>query len=50
MVLRQSGTDDRVILRNEIQSHKVSRRSLMPEGLIDVMASTIDKLPTSLHI
>jgi putative membrane-bound dehydrogenase-like protein len=34
IVLRQIGTDDRVIPREQIDSHKVSKRSLMPEGLI----------------
>ena len=34
IVLRQIGTDDRVIPRDQIDSHKVSKRSLMPEGLI----------------
>lgn len=35
LVLRQIGTDDRVIPRKQIASHRVSKRSLMPEGLID---------------
>lgn len=35
VVLRQIGTDDRVIPRNQIDAHKISKRSLMPEGLID---------------
>jgi len=35
LVLRQIGADDRAILRNQIVSHKISKRSLMPEGLID---------------
>jgi putative membrane-bound dehydrogenase-like protein len=35
LVLRQIGADDRAIPRNQIVSHKVSKRSLMPEGLID---------------
>lgn len=34
IVLRQIGTDDRVIPREQIDSHQVSKRSLMPEGLI----------------
>ena len=34
IVLRQIGTDDRVIPREQIDSHKISKRSLMPEGLI----------------
>lgn len=35
IVLRQIGTDDRAIPRDQIASHKISKRSLMPEGLID---------------
>jgi putative membrane-bound dehydrogenase-like protein len=35
LVLRQIGSDDRVIPRGQIASHDVSKRSLMPEGLID---------------
>ena len=35
IVLRQIGTDDRVIPRDQIDTHKVSKRSLMPEGLIN---------------
>ncbi len=35
LVLRQIGADDRLIPRTEIESHAISRRSLMPEGLID---------------
>jgi putative heme-binding domain-containing protein len=35
IVLRQIGTDERVIPRAQIASHKVAKRSLMPEGLID---------------
>jgi putative heme-binding domain-containing protein len=35
LVLRQIGADDRVIPRGQIVSHEVSKRSLMPEGLID---------------
>ncbi len=35
LVLRQIGADDRAIPRSQIVSHKVSKRSLMPEGLID---------------
>jgi putative membrane-bound dehydrogenase-like protein len=34
IVLRQIGTDDRVIPREQIDSHTISKRSLMPEGLI----------------
>lgn len=35
IVLRQIGTDDRAILRSQIEAHKISKRSLMPEGLIN---------------
>lgn len=35
IVLRQIGADDRAIPLNQIESHKISKRSLMPEGLID---------------
>jgi putative membrane-bound dehydrogenase-like protein len=35
VVLRQIGADDRAIRRVDIKEHTVSRRSLMPEGLID---------------
>ena len=35
VVLRQIGADDRAIPRDQIESHKISKRSLMPEGLID---------------
>ncbi|NNC88061.1 MAG: DUF1080 domain-containing protein [Akkermansiaceae bacterium] len=35
VTLRQIGADDRVVPRSEIASHKVSKQSLMPEGLID---------------
>lgn len=35
LVLRQIGFDDRVIPRGQIASHEVSKRTLMPEGLID---------------
>ena len=34
IILRQIGTDDRVIPREQIDTHNVSKRSLMPEGLI----------------
>jgi len=35
LTLRQIGTDERVISRTEIETHDISKRSLMPEGLID---------------
>ncbi len=35
LVLRQIGADERVIPRNQIASHQISKQSLMPEGLID---------------
>jgi putative membrane-bound dehydrogenase-like protein len=35
LTLRQIGADERVIPQAEILSHEISRRSLMPEGLID---------------
>lgn len=35
LVLRQIGSDGRVIPRGQIASHEVSMRTLMPEGLID---------------
>ena len=35
LVLRQIGADERVIPRTQVASHETSRRSLMPEGLID---------------
>jgi putative membrane-bound dehydrogenase-like protein len=35
LTLRQIGTDERVISRTEIDTHEISRRSLMPEGLIE---------------
>ena len=35
LVLRQIGVGDRVIPKRRIASHKISKRSLMPEGLID---------------
>ncbi|WP_411847065.1 family 16 glycoside hydrolase [Roseibacillus persicicus] len=34
VTIRLIGADDRVIARSEIQSHAVSKRSLMPEGLL----------------
>jgi putative membrane-bound dehydrogenase-like protein len=35
LVLRQIGADERTIPRKEIKAHQISKRSLMPEGLID---------------
>jgi putative heme-binding domain-containing protein len=35
IILRQIGADDRAIPLDQIESHKVSKRSLMPEGLIN---------------
>lgn len=35
LTLRQIGTDERSIPRDQILKHDISRRSLMPEGLID---------------
>ena len=35
LVIRQIGTDDRAIPKSEIKDHTISKRSLMPEGLID---------------
>jgi putative heme-binding domain-containing protein len=35
LVIRQIGTDERAIPRSSVKSHSVSKRSLMPEGLID---------------
>ena len=35
LVLRQIGADERAIPKGEVREHTVSRRSLMPEGLID---------------
>ncbi len=35
VVLRQIGTSDRVIPREQIGSHKISKRTLMAEGLIN---------------
>ena len=34
-ILRQIGADERAIPRSAVKSHAVSKRSLMPEGLID---------------
>ena len=34
-ILRQIGADERAIPRSAVNSHAVSKRSLMPEGLID---------------
>jgi putative membrane-bound dehydrogenase-like protein len=38
ITLRQIGTDDVAIRRENVLSHDISRRSLMPEGLIDGFA------------
>jgi putative heme-binding domain-containing protein len=35
LVLRQIGADERAIPRSEVKDHTVSKRSLMPEGLLD---------------
>jgi len=35
LVLRQIGADERAIPRSQVKDHTVSKRSLMPEGLID---------------
>jgi putative heme-binding domain-containing protein len=35
LTIRQIGADERAIPRARILSHDISRRSLMPEGLID---------------
>jgi putative membrane-bound dehydrogenase-like protein len=35
LVLRQIGADERAIPKAEVKEHTVSKRSLMPEGLID---------------
>lgn len=35
LTLRQIGTDERFIPKSDISTHEISRRSLMPEGLID---------------
>ena len=35
LVLRQIGADERSISRKDVKSHQISKRSLMPEGLID---------------
>jgi putative membrane-bound dehydrogenase-like protein len=35
LTLRQIGADDRVIPRRQIRGHRVSRQSIMPEGLLD---------------
>jgi putative heme-binding domain-containing protein len=36
VVIRLPGSDDRRIARNEIRDAKYLRRSLMPEGLLDI--------------
>ena len=35
VTLRQVGADERVISRKTIKAHTTSRRSLMPEGLVE---------------
>jgi putative heme-binding domain-containing protein len=35
LVIRQIGTDERAVPRSTVKSHSISKRSLMPEGLID---------------
>jgi putative membrane-bound dehydrogenase-like protein len=35
IVLRQIGADERAIARDQVKEHAISKRSLMPEGLID---------------
>jgi putative heme-binding domain-containing protein len=35
LVLRQIGADERAIPRSTVKSHQISKRSLMPEGLLD---------------
>ena len=40
LVLRQIGADERAIPRSEVKEHKISKRSLMPEGLIDGFSET----------
>jgi len=35
LTIRQIGADDRVIPKSDIRDHTISKRSLMPEGLID---------------
>lgn len=35
LVLRQIGADERAIPKDQVKEHNISRRSLMPEGLID---------------
>jgi len=35
LVLRQIGADDRAIPKTGIKEHRISKRSIMPEGLID---------------
>ena len=37
ITIRQLGLDDKVIAKSKIDSHSVSKRSLMPEGLINGM-------------
>jgi hypothetical protein len=35
LVLKQIGADARAIPKDQVKEHAVSKRSLMPEGLID---------------
>ncbi len=35
LILRQIGADERAIPKDQVKEHSVSKRSLMPEGLID---------------
>ena len=35
LVLRQIGANERAIPKNQVKDHIVSKRSLMPEGLLD---------------
>jgi putative heme-binding domain-containing protein len=38
LVLRQIGADERAIPKGEVKDHTLSKRSLMPEGLLDGMS------------
>jgi putative heme-binding domain-containing protein len=40
ITLKQIGADERVIPRSDIATHDISKRSLMPEGLIDGLDDT----------
>jgi len=37
IIIRQLGADDKVIAKSKVESHSISKRSLMPEGLISGM-------------